>query len=429
MVIRMSSRVVEGKMTPRVFSGLWRDREFVKLWAGQSISVFGSQITILALPLAASEMLRAGPSQMGLLGLAQFSPWLVVGLLAGAWVDRLRRRPIMMAADLGRAALLALIPLAAVLGLLRMELLYGLGFLVGILNVFFEVAYTAYLPSLIAPDRLVEGNSKLQSSASLAEVAGPGLAGLLVEWISAPLAIIGDAVSFLISALSLGAIHAPETEPQPQDEKRSLVRDVREGLTFAFQHPMLRALAAASMTGNFAVDMYLAVYLLYVTREIGVEPALLGLMYSLASVGGLLGAVVARPVGRQLGIGRTLILTHLSAALCVLLIPFTGRVLWRAVSLIVAAQFVWAMVSVIHIVNAVSVRQATTPNHLQGRVMSSIRFLTWGISPPGFVVGGWLGEWAGLQTVLIAAGMVFVAGNLWLWFSPLPGLRDLSRFA
>ena len=195
------------------FNGLWKHHDFLKLWAGETVSLFGSQITVLALPLVAANTLQASASEMGTLGFAQYVPWLLVGMFAGVWVDRLRRRPLMIAADLGRAVLLALIPLAAILGHLKMWHLFVIGFLVGIGNVFFEIAYYAYLPALVGREELVEGNSKLTASASASEVAGPGLGGILTQAITAPLAILFDALSFFVSAGALLCIRKPESFP------------------------------------------------------------------------------------------------------------------------------------------------------------------------------------------------------------------------
>jgi len=262
-------------MMQKHLTGLWRHPDFLKLWAGETISLLGSQVTLLAIPLVAAMTLNATPLQMGILGTVQYIPWLLIGLLVGAWVDRLRRRPVMVMADLGRTVLLGLIPLAAVAGILRMEHLYVVGFLVGIMNVFFDVAYAAYLPTLVPRDRLVEGNSKLQVTASIAEIGGPGLAGGLVQLVTAPLAIAADALSFLVSALSLTWIGTPELKPPPTDDSRNLLVEIREGLRLVFSNPILRAFALASVTTNFFVDVHLAVFVLYATRGLGISPVIL----------------------------------------------------------------------------------------------------------------------------------------------------------
>ncbi len=406
------------------FTGLWRHPDFLKLWVGETISLLGSQVTFLAVPLTAAMTLNATPLQMGTLGTVQYIPWLLVGLLAGAWVDRLRRRPVMVAADLGRTVLLGLIPLAAVAGILRMGHLYVVGFFVGILNVFFDVAYAAYLPTLVPRDRLVEGNSKLQVSTSISEISGPGLAGGLVQLVTAPLAIAVDALSFLVSALSLTWIGTPEPKPTPTDDSHNILAEIREGLRLVFSNPILRAFALASVTTNFFVDVHLAVFVLYATRELGISPVILGSIYAVASVGGLLGSLVAARLVKWRGLGPVIVGAQILVTLAVLAIPLSGRQFWVAVPLIVIAEALWGFAVVVYVVNTVSLRQAITPNQFQGRVTASLRFVTWGVAPLGFLLGGILGETIGLQATLLVA----VAGPLLsvacLVLSPVPRLRE-----
>jgi MFS family permease len=406
------------------FTELWRHPDFLKLWAGETISLLGSQVSLLAMPLTAALALNATPLQMGALGTVQYIPWLLVGLLAGVWVDRLRRRPVMVAADLGRTVLLGCIPLAALAGVLRMEYLYVVGFLVGIMNVFFDVAYAAFLPTLLPRDRLVEGNSKLQVSASLAEIGGPGLAGALVQLVTAPLAIAADALSFLVSAFSLAWIGTQEPQPTPGGDARSILAEMRDGLRLVFSNPILRAFALASVTTNFFVDVHMAVFVLYATRELGISPLILGSMYAVGSVGGLLGSLLAERLVKWLGLGRVVVGAQMLVTLAVLAIPLSGRQAWIAVPLIVGAEALWGFAAVVYVVNTVSLRQVITPNQFQGRVAASLRFVTWGVAPLGFLLGGVLGEMIGLQATLLVA----VAGPLlsvaWLVLSPVPGLRE-----
>ena len=410
--------MMQGRLT-----GLWRQADFLKLWAGETISLLGSQVTLLAIPLLAAITLEATPIQMGTLGTLQYIPWLLVGLPAGAWVDRLRRRPIMIAADLGRALLLALIPIAALTHTLRIEHLYTVGFLVGILNVLFEVAYSAYLPTLVARDHLVEGNSKLQASASVAEIAGPGLGGGLVQLVSAPLAIAVDAFSFLGSALSLAWIRTPEPGPPPARDSRSLLPEIREGLRLVFGNPILRAFTFTSATANFFIDVHLAVFVLFATRDLRLTPVILGGMYAIASLGGFLGSVMATRLVGWFGLGRAIIAGHLQVILALLIIPLSGRQVELALPLIVFSMAMWGFGAVVYVINSVSVRQAITPNEYQGRVAASLRFVSWGISPLGFMLGGILGEILGLRTTLLAAGAGSLASLIFLLFSPVWQLR------
>ena len=408
----------------KYFSGLWRSPDFLKLWVGETISLLGSQTTMLALPLVAALTLNASPIQMGWLGTLQYIPWLLIGLFAGAWADRLRRRPIMIVADLGRAILLGFIPFAALGGFLRIEHLYVIGFLVGILNVFFEVAYAAFLPSLVSREQLVEGNSKLQTSASIAEIGGPGLAGWLIQVVSAPIAMIVDSLSFLVSAMFLSWIRTPEPNPGAFERRKPIFQEILDGLRIVLKHPILRAFALTSTFSNFFLDVHLALYILYVTRELGIEPVLLGAMYTIASVGGLIGSLLAERVVRWFGIGRVLIGLQILVGISALIIPLAGRQLLVVVPLIAFAQALWGMAAVIFVVNASSIRQAIVTKELQGRVMASMRFLTWGISPFGFLLGGTLGEHLGLQSTLIIAGLGMLSSFIWLFFSPLRSMRE-----
>ncbi len=405
-------------------TGLWREPDFLKLWVGETVSLLGSQVSLLAIPLTAALRLDATPLQMGTLGTVQYIPWLLVGLPAGVWVDRLRRRPVMVAADLGRAVLLGLIPLAAVAGVLRMEHLYVVGFFVGVLNVLFDVAYSAFLPTLVARNRLVEGNSKLQVSASVAEIAGPGLAGGLVQLVTAPLAIAADSLSFLVSAASVAWIRSPEPKPAPQGGPTTILTQIRDGLRLVFANPILRAFALASVTTNFFVDVHLAAFVLYVTRELGASPLVLGSMYAIGSLGGLLGSIVAERLVRRHGLGRVIVAAQILVTLAVLAIPLTGRRLSIAVPMIILAEALWGFAVVVYVVNTVSLRQAITPNEFQGRVTASLRFVTWGVAPLGFMLGGLLGQAIGLRATLLVAAVGPLLSVACLLLSPVARLRQ-----
>ncbi|HUY99078.1 MAG TPA: MFS transporter [Thermomicrobiaceae bacterium] len=258
--------------------GLWRHPDFLKLWVGETVSLLGSQVTLLALPLTAVLTLHANAAQMGYLTAIQLAPSLLAGLFAGVWIDRVRRRPIMIAADLGRFALLLGIPLLAVAGRLGMAGLYPIAFLVGILTVCFDVAYQAFLPSLVGREQLVEGNARLEVSRSGALIAGPGLAGLLVGLVTAPFAIAADAASFLGSALFLLGIRTPEPVPVDHGTSRGTRREIAEGLGIVLGNPLLRAIAGSTGTSNLFSSAISAIVILYATRNLGIGPGLLGLI-------------------------------------------------------------------------------------------------------------------------------------------------------
>ncbi|HEY5119330.1 MAG TPA: MFS transporter [Anaerolineales bacterium] len=412
-------------MLRRMFTGLWRQPDFLKLWAGETISLLGSQVTLLAMPLVAVLSLNATPFQMGILGMVQYIPWLLIGLAAGAWVDRMHRRPVLVAADLGRALLLGFIPFAAVAGILKLEYLYGIAFLVGILNVFFDVAYTAFLPTLVPRNRLLEGNSKLQVSASIAEIAGPGIAGGLVQWLTAPLAIVADAISFLVSAVSLAWIGASEPGNLTADGSRNILVEIREGLRLIFLNPILRTFAIASMTCNFFIDVHLAVFVLYAMRGLEISPVTLDAIYAVGSLGGLLGSVFAGRLATGLGLGRAIVGMQILLTFAMAAIPLSGMQTRIAVPVIALAEAVWGFATVVYVVNTVSLRQVITPDRLQGRAAASLRFVTWGVAPLGFLLGGILGEQIGLKATLLVSVCGPLLSIVFLILSPVPRLRRI----
>src|SRR2546428_10018233 len=272
-------------------AALWRHSDFMKLWLAQTISVFGDQFTGLAIPLIAALMLQATPGQMGVLTAVERAPFLLIGLFAGVWVDRLPRRPILVTGDLGRAAVLLTIPLAALLGGLRMPHLYAVGLLVGVLTGFFDVAYQAFLPALVGRQQLVEGNSKLEATRSLANLAGPSVAGVVIQALSAPIAIILDALSFVISGGLISRIRG--REQAPGGTRASVTAEVREGLRVVFGNRLLRSIAGCTGTSNFFGSALFALYILFMTRSLGLTPAKIGAIFSLGNVAGLLGALSA----------------------------------------------------------------------------------------------------------------------------------------
>lgn len=410
-------------MAPRL-NGLWRHGNFLKLWVGQTISVFGSSITGLAIPLTAAIALRATPLEMGILGAAGTAPFLLIGLFAGAWVDRMRRRPILIYSDIGRALLLAIIPLAALLGLLRMELLYVIEFLVGVMTVFFEVAYQAFLPALISREHLVEGNSKMEISRSTAQIAGPGLAGLLIQAVTAPVAIIVDALSFLVSAVSLALIRTPEPAPAAKAEHASIWSDIGEGLKLVLGNPLLRPIVACTATTNLCSGMWSAVLVLFATNTLGLSPAQQGLIFSLGAPGTLLGALVAGRVAKRLGLGQTIIGSALLGGLGGMLLPLAGMLPAAGTALMVASQLVVGAGFVIYNINQVSLRQAITPDRLLGRMNASIRFIVWGILPIGALIGGVLGQRLGIFPTLVISSLGQLLAFLWVLCSPVRSLRE-----
>ena len=406
-------------------AGLWHHPDFLRLWAADTVSQFGSQVTLLALPLAAALTLDASAAQMGLLTAAGTLPWLLIGLFAGALVDRRRRRPVLVAADLARALLLLAVPTAWALNLLRIELLYTVAFLVSCLTVFFDVAYLAFLPALVRRDQLLEGNSKLGASASVAQFAGPGVAGGLVSLVSAPFAILLDALSFLLSAVFLRQIRAEEPVPALAASGRHVRADIAEGLRTVLRDPILRALTGCGATTTLFGYAFLAVYVLYLTDHLGLGPGAIGAVFALGGFGALIGAMAAGPAARRFGVGRTIIGARLLVGLGGMVIPVAVLVPAVALPMVVAAEFFQWLMLVLADVNSLSLRQAVTPDRLQGRVNATSRVLVWGFQPLGALLGGLLGTLFGAPSALVVGMLGMLAAVGWVYWSPLRGLREV----
>lgn len=408
-------------------SGLWRHPDFLKLWAGQTVSVFGDQISLLALPLAAVLTLQADAAEMGLLGAAERAPFLLLGLFAGVWVDRLRRRPILIGADIGRALLLGSISVAALFGQLTMPYLYVVGFLVGICTVFFHVAYQSYLPALVSRERLVEGNTKLEMSNSVATIAGPGLAGVLVQLVTAPIALLIDACSYALSVVSLLAIRTREPEPRPAataGQRPNIWREIGEGLRVVLGSRILRAIAGCTGTSNLFSSVTFTVFVLYVTRDLGLSPVLLGIVLAAFGPGGLLGALLAGPLARRFGVGRVIVGSVALGGIANLILPAVGGPFVIVVPLLVLWGFVGGIASPIYNITQVSLRQQITPDRVQGRMNATMRFIVWGTMPVGALLGGFLGEYIGLRSTLLVGTLGSLLAILWVYFSPVRALHE-----
>lgn len=406
-------------------SGLWRHRDFMRLWLGQSVSQFGSTITREALPYTAILTLNASPAQMGLLGAAHTLPLLLLGLFAGVWVDRLRRRPLMIAADLGRALLLLSIPLAYLLGWLRIEQLYIVAVLAGTLTVLFDAAYRALLPALVTRAQLVEGNSKLGLSDSLAEIGGPPLGGALVQLASGPLTLLFDALSFLFSALMLRRIQAAEPTPIPATQPH-VGRELAAGLHVIWASPPLRVIAISSAIRSFFGWFFGAIYGLYALRTLGLSPATLGLVVACGGGGALVGALLAGRLTRRLGVGPAIITSLLIGAAGSSLTWLAGLAPALAVPLLVASQLIADACMASAMINELSLRQAATPDHLLGRVNAGMQVLSEGIGALGILTGGLLAEQIGLHATAGLAVLGIAAGALATLAAPLRRQRALT---
>lgn len=356
---------------------------------------------------------------MGLLAAAELAPKFLVGLLAGVWADRLRRRPLMIAADLGRAVVLASVPLAALLGVLRIEQLYVVALLAGVLTVLFDVAYQAYLPVLVGRAALVEGNSRLTASASVAEFSGFSLGGWLVQWFTAPLAILIDALTFLWSALWVGRIRAPEPPPAPAAERTGLRLELAEGFRAVLSHPVRRALAGCGVTVSLSMRVYGTVILLFCSRELGFSPGVLGTVFAVGGFTSFLGALGAAAAGRRLGLGRAMIAGLFLSGVGSLFNPLAPGATAVGLLFLVLAQVVTDPAHTVFDIHQTSLLQSVTPDHLLGRVNGTIRFLEFAAGLLGTVVGGLLGEHVGLRATMFLAAGTTVLAVLWLVLSPV----------
>ncbi len=406
-------------------STLWRNHDFVKLWAGQTISLIGSQVTFVALPLMAVLVLQATPVEMGILGAVQFMPGLLLGLFAGVWIDRLRKRTTMIVADLGRAVLIGTIPVMGLFDVTHIEYLYVVAFLTGCLSLFFDLAHVSFLPTLVQSEQLVDGNSKLQVSLSVAQVAGPGLAGALVQFFTAPLALIIDAISFVISAISVVLIRTSEPT-QATRQQRNIWSEIREGLRVVRSSPILSAIAGSSSTLNLFVGMFIAVYILYLNREVGLPPAALGLVYSAFGPGTLVGAFLTQRTIRYIGLGRTIISALVLAGIADLGVLYAnGLPVVAATVLLVAAQCLIGFTGPMYSISMLSLRQAVTQQQVQGRVNAIMRLLGSSAWPLGSVIGGMLGQRFGLGFTIVVAAFGVMLASLWIIFSPIATLREI----
>jgi MFS family permease len=400
-----------------------RGRDFRRFWLGESISLIGDQITLIALPLVGVLALHADAAQMGYLGAAALIPNLLFSLHAGAWLDRRgRRRQAMIVTALARAALLATIPIAYWLGALTMAQLYVVSFLVGTLSVFFFVAYSTLFVSLVPRDRYLEASSLLHGSRAFSFVAGPSIGGVLVQIFSAPGALIADAVSFLVSAFSLGSIHP--TEPPTEEAQRG---HVKAGIAYIRRSPIIRASLLATATINFFNFVFWALFLLYATKTLGVGAGLLGLVLGAASVGGVLGSIVTGRISRRIGVGPAFIAGSVLFPAPLVLVPLAGGAEWTILAFLFAAEFLSGFGVMVLDITANSIKAALVPDRLRARVSGAYMVVNYGVRPIGALVGGALGTWIGLRPTLWIASLGAIAGVLWLLPSPVLRLRDLPE--
>ena len=414
---------------------LINDPGFLRLWAAETISHLGSNFSNLAMPIVAIQLLNASPLDIAAINLADTLPFLLLGLLVGALVDRLPRRGVLIAGDLGRAALLLMIPASYVLGVLSVPQLVIIGLLLGTLTVFFDVAYQAYLPSLIPKEDLVEGNSKLEISRSAAGLLGPSVAGALIAVVKAPMAVIIDAVSYVFSALFIFSIkphHESVAElndasaPKSATPRGSLRSEIAAGVRYVFGHPALRTIGSATATSNLFSSIGNTVTMIFAYRVLGLSVAFIGFAATLGSAGGLISALLADRISKRLGVGRTIVLTVPWSGPLVVLLAFCqpGNDLLNAL-VIGGGFFAGAASGTLYNINQVSLRQALTPPEMAGRMNATMRWFVWGTMPIGSLIGGIIGVSLGLRETLLISGIGASLAFIPLLFGPVWRIKEM----
>jgi MFS family permease len=397
-------------------------RSFQRLFLAATISNFGTMLHAIAMPFVAIVVLDATPGDLALLGAAGLLPGFVLGLFASTWVDRLRRRPLLIAADLIRAAVILFIPAAAALGRLELYHLYVVVSILGLLNFTFEVAHHAILPSIVEDDQLVDANAKLRASESVTEGAAFAAGGWIIQLLSAPIALVVDSVSFVFSAVFLAGLPAESLtlhdEAAEGEDHSGILSELKEGVAFLMSDARLLAGTCAAALLDFGWRTAGCVYLIFVYEELGFAPGVLGMIFAAGGVSSFFGAISVEPITRRLGRGWTMIFGMVLFGLSMLVLPFARDAGWIALGILIAHQLGDGF-EVIFGVNNVSLRQSLTPNRLIGRVTGCAGFASSGAMLLGLAVGGTLGETLGLRATLVVAGCAPILGALVIAMSPL----------
>ncbi|MBD0382098.1 MFS transporter [Paenibacillus sedimenti] len=409
--------------------GLWGNQNFIKLWISQTASQFGAQIVLLGIPLLAVYTLQATPVQMGYLRAAEYLPFLLFGLLAGVFSDRFARKPILVASNLFRSALLLLIPVLSFFHSFQFVHLLVIAFLFGICTVLFDVFYVPYLPILVQREQLADGNGKLQISASIAVIAGPGLTGLLMELLSGTTTMLFSILMFLCSAASLLWIRHREMVPViTRTDKKKLSREIQEGFAYIYRQPFIQTFTRCAVLWNLAWYSYITVFILFMTANLHLKAATTGFIFAFLGIGSLLGALFSKQLASRFGVGKATLFTAVLAAAGS---PFVLLVTGDSpldIALLSTGQLLFGLGTTSYNIHATSLRQYITPIELQGKVNATIRFLTWGINPVGSLVGGFLGECVGLVGTLAISSIGFFIAVGSLFFSRLYRMNTLADF-
>jgi MFS family permease len=417
------------RMLGRSFQGLWRNPEFMKLWTSLTITSFGAQVTNLALPLAAAVMLQATPWQMGVLVALETVPFALVSLHAGVLIDRVRKLPIVIAAAIGRGVALLLIPVAAWFDALSIELLFVVGFLCGVQNVVGGAAYQVLIAKMAGRSRLVEANAKIALGETSAALVGPGLAGGLIQLVTAPFAILIDALTFLASGFMLRRIRVPNDAPEP-GPRRSMWSEIHEGLLLVWHDRTLLGLAWVAGVWQLLHHMQLAVLILFATRELGLSAGAIGITYAFGGLGCLLASAFAERLSNRFGVGPVIVHGLTLTALAWQAFGLISGPVWLATLIVGCTMLVFDFGAVLFGINYLALRQAITPDRLLGRMTATMRFLTVAVAPLGSLVGGALATAVGLRATLLTIGvlalMLVAAAVLW---SPVRRHRKMPAVA
>jgi MFS family permease len=399
----------------------------MKMWTGQTISQFGSSISQLALPIIAVKLLHASPFAVAALGTVEFLPFLLFTLPAGVWVDRLPRRWVLIVGDVGRGLLLLSVPIVYLVGHLSMAQLFVVGFLTGILTVFFDVAYQSYLPALVDSDLLIDGNSKLEVTRSAGQLAGPPAAGGLIQALTAPYAVVWDSVSFFISGAFLLAIRKKETPLEKKEDGRraGMRHELWEGLLYVVKHPYLRPQAISTGVSNFFSNVAFSIFIVFAVRTLHMSVGLIGIVGGLAAIGWMSGAALAPRTQRWLGVGGATILGAAMSAPGTLLVALTPKSF--PVPFLIAGMSISGFGAVLYNIQQVSLRQAITPERMQGRMNSVMRFLVWGPIPLGALTGGAIATSFGLRTALVVGALGGFTSTIPIIFSPIRKLKTMPE--
>ncbi|HEX6467753.1 MAG TPA: MFS transporter [Streptosporangiaceae bacterium] len=406
---------------------IMRNPDFVKVWAGESISLIGTQITVFALPLVAILTLHASVFQVGLLNMFRNIPIVACSLFAGVWLDRRRRRPILIACSLGNAVLIGLVPFSSAMDFLSMTLLYVVTLLVGVLSVVFDVGVLTYMPHLVGRRHLAASNSRIQVSTSFAMVAGPSFAGLLVGILTAPVTLTADAVSYLCSAAGLLSIRKREPVPERPEVAQSIGASIAEGMRWVYGSPILRSVLGLSGTFNFVQAGFITIFVVYGVRYVGLSPFQLGIVLGAIAVGGTVGAAVANRISKVFGVGPTMLVSLGGATLFPMLLLIPRGASYGTVAIMSVIEFMYGFGVLTFNVNTVTLRQVITPDRLLGRMNASYRLVLFGTAPPGAFLAGVLGQSFGLHTAMMIAVFAFPVPILWTLFSPVIKLKQMPE--